>query len=180
MCERELETKQRLQHIDLPSPSGHVSFPFSWTAQLVAWGPSLSGTCSHPSIFSPTDSKLTDFLSSSSYIIVQSPTQYLPITVHRDVWLSLSSKWHVWLSSSGNNCRAVHRSLSSGASVYDCTTGFYLVPYFQPTRLRQSNMQLLRLWSGLSGLVEGQYTTTTALYWQWMLSRGSIRNDHAL
>ena len=35
VCERELEAEQRLQHIDLPSPSGHrhVSFLFSWTAQ---------------------------------------------------------------------------------------------------------------------------------------------------
>ena len=56
VCERELETEQRLQHIDLSSPSGHrrVSFSFSWTAQPGAWGPSPSGTCSHPSIFSPT------------------------------------------------------------------------------------------------------------------------------
>ena len=55
-CERDLETEQRLQYIDLPSPSGHsrVSFSFSWTSQPGAWGPSLSGTCSHPSIFSPT------------------------------------------------------------------------------------------------------------------------------
>ena len=55
-CERELETEQRLQNIDLPSPSRHhcVSFSFSWTAQLGAWGPSLSGTCSHSSIFSLT------------------------------------------------------------------------------------------------------------------------------
>ena len=63
--------------------------------------------------------KLTDFLSSSSYMIVQSPTQSL--------------EWHVWSSSSGNNCHAVPRSLSSGASVYDCTAGFYLVPYCQPS-----------------------------------------------
>ena len=63
-------------------------------------------------------SKLTDFLSSPSYIIVQSTTQSL--------------EWHVWSSSSGNNCHAVHRSLSSGASVYECTIGFYLVPYCQP------------------------------------------------
>ena len=107
VCERELETEQRLQHIDLASPSGHrrVSFSFSWTAQPRAWGPSLSGTCSRPSIFSPTglqtqsvvpkapgggwwlslphlvsnsyDLQLTDFLSPPSYIIVQSPTQYL-------------------------------------------------------------------------------------------------------
>ena len=71
-------------------------------------------------------------MSSPSYVIVQSPTQYLPITGHRDVSLLLSLEWHAWLSSSGNNCHAVHRSLSSGASVYDCTLGFYLVPYCQP------------------------------------------------
>ena len=34
-----------------------------------------------------------------------------------------SLEWHVWSSSSGNNCHAVHRSLSSGASVYECTMG---------------------------------------------------------
>ena len=63
-------------------------------------------------------SKLTD-LSSPSYIIVPSPTQSL--------------EWHVWSSSSGNNCYAVHRSLSSGASVYNCTAGFYLVPFYEPS-----------------------------------------------
>ena len=66
-----------------------------------------------------SDLQLTDFLSSQSYIIVQSPTQSL--------------EWHVWSSSSGNNCHAVHTSLSSGASVYECTMGFYLVPYCQPS-----------------------------------------------
>ena len=64
-------------------------------------------------------SKLTDFLSSPSYIIVQSPTQSL--------------EWNVWSSSSGNSCHGVHRSLSSSASVYECTMGFYLVPYCQPS-----------------------------------------------
>ena len=66
----------------------------------------------------PTTSllQLTDFLSSPSYIIVQSPTQSL--------------EWHVWSSSSGNNCNAVHRSLSSGASVYECTMGFLSCPIF--------------------------------------------------
>ena len=54
-CERELETEQRLQHIDLPIPSGHrrVSFSFSWAAQPGAWGPSLSGTYSHQLVWSP-------------------------------------------------------------------------------------------------------------------------------
>ena len=72
-----------------------------------------------PLVSNSSDVQLTDFLSTPSYIIVQSPTQSL--------------EWHVWSSSSGNNCHAVHRSLSSGASVYDCTMGFDLVPFFQPS-----------------------------------------------
>ena len=106
-----------------------------------AWGPSLSGICSHSSIFSLTsglqtqsgvprapsaglwlslpqlysnslDLQLTDFLSTPSYIIVQSPTQSL--------------EWHVWSTSSGNNNHAVHRSLSSGVSVYGNLLSFLL------------------------------------------------------
>ena len=37
-----------------------------------------------------------------------------------------SLEWHDWSSASGNNCHAVHRSLSSGASVYECIMGFTL------------------------------------------------------
>ena len=49
----------------------------------------------------------------------QSPTRFL--------------ESHVWSSLSGNNSHAVHTSLSSGASVYECTMGiFYLVPFRQP------------------------------------------------
>ena len=41
-----------------------------------------------------------------------------------------SLKSHLWSSSSGNNYHAVHMSLSSGASVYECTMGtFYRVPF---------------------------------------------------
>ena len=65
-----------------------------------------------------SDLQLSDLLSPPSYIIVQSSTHSL--------------EWHVWSSSSGNNCHAVHRSLISGASVYEYTMGFYLVPYCQP------------------------------------------------
>ena len=36
-----------------------------------------------------------------------------------------SLKSHVWSSSSRNNCHPVHRSLSSGASVYECTMGIF-------------------------------------------------------
>ena len=121
--------RTELQHIDPPSPSGHrcVSFLFSWAVQPGAWGPSLSGTCSHSSIFSPTGlvskltgwwpqrplllgggflyhilspasglQKLTDFLSSPSYITVQSPTQSL--------------EWHV-MQFTGHSL-PVHQSMS--------------------------------------------------------------------
>ena len=46
---------------------------------------------------------------------------------------SITLEWHVWSSSSWNNCHSVHRSLSSGASVYDSTMWSYLVPYCQPS-----------------------------------------------
>ena len=39
-----------------------------------------------------------------------------------------SLEWHVWSISSGNNCHAVQRSLSSGASVYECIMGFLPCP----------------------------------------------------
>ena len=88
VCQRELETEQRLQHIDLSSPSGHrpVSFSFSWAAHPGAWGLSLSGTCSHSSIFSPTDlnyltpglyNNLTsnNFLRASQFALNSTPRQ---------------------------------------------------------------------------------------------------------
>ena len=129
----ELETEQNCNILTpLLWPSA-LSFSFSRVAQPEARGPTPLGAGFLYRILSPTglDSKLTDFLSSPSYIIVQSPIQYLLITGHRNVSLLLSLEWHVWLSSSGNNCH--HRSLSSGASVCDCTAGFYFVPYCQPS-----------------------------------------------
>ena len=39
-----------------------------------------------------------------------------------------SLEWHVWSSSSRNNCHTVHRSLFSGASVYECTMGILACP----------------------------------------------------
>ena len=54
------------------------------------------------------------------------PPQFLPISGDRDVSLPLSLEWPVWSSSTGNNCHAVQRSLSSGASVYESIMGFFL------------------------------------------------------
>ena len=60
--------------------------------------------------------------------------QLLPISGDQDVSLPLPLEWPVWSLSSGNNCHAVQRSLSSGASVYESIMGFffYLVPFHQP------------------------------------------------
>ena len=68
-------------------------------------------------------SVLTELFNSSTP--TQSPTRSL--------------EWHGWSSSSGNNCHAVHRSLSSGASVYECTMGIFFtsshfISQFPPTR----------------------------------------------
>ena len=83
--------------------------------------PSAGWWLSQPHLDSnSSDLQLTDFLSSPSYIIVQSPTQSP----------TQSLEWHVWSSSSRNNCHAVHRSLSSGASVYECTMGFFTLSHF--------------------------------------------------
>ena len=43
-----------------------------------------------------------------------------------------SLEWHDWSSSSGNNCHAVHRSLSSGCISLWVYHGLYLVPFTQP------------------------------------------------
>ena len=85
-----------------------------------------SAWCSFPyyiSSITPSDSNcncltsvLTELYNSSRS--TQSPTRFL--------------ESHVGSSSSGNNCHAVHRSLPSGASVYEFTIGiFYPVPFHQ-------------------------------------------------
>ena len=80
-----------------------------------------SGFPYHISSLTPTLSVLTELYNSSTP--TQSPTQSL--------------EWHVWSSSSGNNCHAVQRSLSSGASVYKCTMGFFTLSHFvSQARLR--------------------------------------------
>ena len=69
----------------------------------------LSATLWTPTVWLPV---LTELYNSSTP--TQLPTQSL--------------EWHVWSSSSGNNCHAVQRSLSSGASVYECIMGFLPCP----------------------------------------------------
>ena len=103
MCEG-VGDRTELQHID-PHSYGHQHCVFLVLQGCSTGGPgtqlSAGWWLSLPHFVSnSSDLQLTDFLSTPSYIIVQSPTQSL--------------EWHVWSSSSANNCHAVHRSLSSG------------------------------------------------------------------
>ena len=97
---------------------------------------------------------LTELYNSS--MPTQSPTQSL--------------EWHVWSSSSGNNCHAVHRSLSSDASVYESTMGFFALSHFisqiPPTQFFSftdhwdvSLPSVASLWNSIFARVEGQNTT---------------------
>ena len=127
-----------------------VSFSFSRAAHLEARGPSsllddgflycilsLTHLISNP-IRGPKVPfcRVVAFPTTSCLQLLLSPTNWLPVLTelyNSSIAHSISLEWHVWSSSSGNNCHAVHRSLSSGASIYECTMGFYLVPYCQPS-----------------------------------------------
>ena len=117
-----------------------VSFSFSMAAQPEPWSPLywvlafLTTTCLPPT---PTLLNCPLLFNSSALYYLQTPTwryghasmppQFLLISGDRDVSLPLSLEWPVWLSSSGNNCHAVQRSLSSGVSVYESIMGFFLL-----------------------------------------------------
>ena len=82
-CERELENEQNCNILKPTLMAISVSFPLSRVAQPEAWGPTLLGAGFLYRILSPTclvsktGLQNSDFLSSLSYIIAQSPTQYL-------------------------------------------------------------------------------------------------------
>ena len=132
-----------------PNPSGAPRAPSAWR-----------GFPYHNSSLTPTFwlLVLTELYNSSTS--TQSPTQSL--------------EWHVWSSSSGNNCHAVQRSLSSGASVYECMMGLFtlshFVSQFPPTRFLSITSHWdvslpsgASLWNGIFGRVEGQNTTLQRL-----------------
>ena len=85
VCERELETEQNYNILTATlMVISVVSFSFSRVAQPEAWGPSFllsAGFLCH--ILSPTRliSKLTDFLSPPSFIIVQRPLLLVGVTI---------------------------------------------------------------------------------------------------
>ena len=140
MCERELETEQRLQHID-PHSYGHnnVSFLFSWAAQPGVWGPASLGHASQSSIFSPThlrlwtsncsivgpegplcwllvlstasDLQLTWTSCRQDYIIIWHPLFFLWATQFLTQFNPSTVKVISWYSSTGCTCY-LHRCIS--------------------------------------------------------------------
>ena len=144
MCERELETEQRLQYIDPTLMAiSVVSFSFSRAAQPETHGPSsllddsflyciLSLTGLQNTIGGPEGpfGQGVAFPTTSCLRRLRPPTVWLPVLT--ELYNSStptqsptqSLEWHVWSSSSGNNCHAIQRSISSGASVYECIMGF--------------------------------------------------------
>ena len=157
VCEREMETEQNC-HILTPHSYGHQHCVFLVLLMLegpaFCWVLAFSTTSCHQQVRSQTSGLQTNWLPVFTELYNSSIAR------------SVSLKWQVWSSSSGNNGHAVHRSLPFGASVYDCTMGFYLVPYCQPsppTRfhpITAIGMCHFRCpWNGMFGQVEGQYTT---------------------
>ena len=140
---------------------------FTASYQQLLWTPTHRGPRGpfRPGVAFPTTSRLynskrncltsvlTELYNSSTP--TQSPTRSL--------------EWHVWSSSSGNNCHAVHRPLSSGTSVYECTMGILACPillakstYAISPHKCHWNVSLpsgTSLCNGKFGRVEGQNTT---------------------
>ena len=94
----------------------HLVSKHFWSPNSLTGGP--KGPFCWVQAFSTTSCLQTDWISCAlSYITVHAHS----ISPHN--WPS-ELEWHVWSSSSENNCHAVHRSLSSSASVSDSTLGF--------------------------------------------------------
>ena len=145
--ERELETEHNC-NILTPTlmAASVVSFLSSRAAQLEAQGPSsplddgflyciLSPTSLDPNS-SGAPKASSAWCGFPYHISSISPTPTVWLFLLTELYNSStptqsstqSLEWHVWPSSSRNNCHAVHRSLSSGASVYECTMGILACP----------------------------------------------------
>ena len=151
-CERELETEQNCNILTLTLLT--ITVFLSRSLGLLNRGPegplcwvlAFSTTSCHQRVWSP---KLTDFLSSPSYIIVQSPTQYL--------WNGMFDRHQAEITvvQFTGHSLPVHQSMT-------VSQDFTLSHIVSQARLRQWNMQRPRLWNGMFGRVEGQYTTFVA------------------
>ena len=186
-CERELETEQ---NCNIMTPTlmavSVVSFSLSRAAQPEAQGPNLLGGGFLYCILSATslDPKSSGAPRAPSawrgfpyHTSSLTPTVWLLVLTElynsstSTQWPTQSLEWHVWLSSSGNNCHAVHRSLSSGASVYECNMVFFFALSHFISQIPHTRFLSVTghwdvslptgasLWNGTFARVEGQNTT---------------------
>ena len=121
-----------------------VSFSFSRAAQSEARGPTLLGA---------------GFLYrtlSLTHLISNSLSSCLPVFTelyNSSIAHSISLEWHVWSSSSGNNCHA---------GILPCPILSAKPAYTISSHNCCQNVSLpsgASLWNGMFGWVEGQYTT---------------------
>ena len=168
-----------------------VSFSFSWCSTggpgahlsaewwlsllhlITNWSPKLHRESQgplRPGVAFPTTSWLRRLWSPTVWLPVLTELYNTSTPTQSSTQSSTQSlEWHVWTSSSGNNCHAVHKSLSSGASVYECTLGILPCPillakstYAISPHKCHRNVSLpsgASLWNGIFGRVEGQNTT---------------------
>ena len=147
-----------------------VSFPFSWAAQPGAWGKPLwvlvFSTTSHSNWSGLQTAWLpvfTELYNSST------PTQSSPTTGHRNMhfhrlWNSMFDRHRAEIT--------VMQFTGNSLPVHQFVTvpwDFNPVPYCQPSSPMPMEYALLRLWNGMFGRVEGQYT-----------SKGMLLNSRAL
>ena len=143
---------------------------FTASYQQLLWTPTHRGPRGplRPRVAFPTTSYQQLFSNSNCNSLISVLTDSLPTQSP-----TRSLEWHVWSSSSGNNCHAVHRSLSSDASVYECTMGILACPILlakstyaiSPHKFHR-NVSLpsgASLCNGKFGRVEGLNTTHVAI-----------------
>ena len=111
--------------------------PFLWSSVLcLSRSPGLLNRRPEGSAFCWVLFSLPHLVTNGSDLQTGLQTAWLPFFTqlyNSSIAFSISLEWHVWSSSNGNNCHAVHWSLASSVSIYDCTMGFYLDPYCQPS-----------------------------------------------
>ena len=97
--------------------------------------PHVVSDISDPQLITGHKDPLRRAFSTTSYQqLLWTPTVWLPVLL--ELYNSStptqsptqSLEWHVWSSSSGSNCHAVQRTVSSGVSVYECIMGFLPCP----------------------------------------------------
>ena len=87
--------------------------------QQLLWSPNFIGVPEGP--FGRVWLSIPHLVSNSNSWLLVLTELYISSTPTQSPTQSL--EWHVWSSSSGNDCHAVHRSLSSGASLCSGTEG---------------------------------------------------------